>query len=101
MLIHKEKNMTFNNNKIPEAVEGEHVTSDIGEAAYLKMLGFPLTFNRINPARVTCIFKGDKQLLQMKAMDYYEYRTKVDAKTYGDTLRGIKKSILEGRPRTF
>jgi hypothetical protein len=85
--------MTYNNQ-----VPGEHVTTDLGEAAYLKMLGLPLSFDRSNP-RIIFIFKGDEELIKMKAMDYYEYRTKVDAKTYSDTLKSLKKSIMEGKPR--
>lgn len=88
-----------NNESVP--VAREHVTSDIGEAAYLKSLGFPISFDRRNPARVACVFKGDPELLQMKAMDYYEYRANIDAKSYFDALRQVKKSILEGRPRSF
>lgn len=78
----------------------EHVTSDIGEAAYLKLLGFKITgFDRSNPNRVAFIFQGDAELLRMKAMDYEEFRTKVDARAFADALKSLKKSVNAGKPR--
>lgn len=88
----------MNEENKPKSVSQEHVTTDLGEAAYLKMLGFPLSFDRTSP-RIVFIFKGDSELIQMKALDYYEYRARVDAKSYADTLKALKKTIMEGKPR--
>lgn len=74
----------------------DHRTTDAGEAAYLKYLGFPVTFDRTNPKRVVCIFKGESKLLELKALDYYNNNTKVDAKGFKEAFDSIKKSITEG-----
>jgi hypothetical protein len=78
----------------------EYMTYDLGEAAYLKLIGFSIEFMReeakhINSVRVRFIFKGDAQLMKFKAMDFYEHRGKIDAKSYFDTLRSLKKTVFE------
>lgn len=79
-------------------VDNEHITSDMYEAAYLKTLGFNPTFDRSEPNRVRCIFKGDKEFFQQRAFDFYEERAIGNMKTYADNLKALKKSILRGRP---
>jgi len=81
-------------------IEGEHVTSDIGEAAYLKSMGFPITFDKSLP-KILFRFRGDEESIKMKSIDYYEFRGRVDARTLVETLKSLKKTVLEGRPRRY
>jgi len=81
-------------------VQGEHVTTDIGEAAYLKAIGFVITFDKSSP-KILFKFRGDESAIQMMATDYYEFRARVDARTLVETLKSLKKTVLEGKPRRY
>lgn len=74
-------------------IKEQHETTDIGEAAYLKLAGFPVKFDRRDPRSIVFIFRADPTLLKRKALDYYEFRANVDAKSYHDTLKQLKKAL--------
>lgn len=78
--------------------EDEHITSDLGEAAYLSLiLGFPDEFDRRTPSRVYFIFRGDKEFMEMKSMDYQEGRAKVDAKSMSEMIKSLKRTVSTTR----
>ena len=78
-----------------ENIEDEFITSDLGLAAYLALIvGFPEEFDRRNPRRVFFIFRGDKEFLEMKEIDYQEGRTRVDAKAFEGMIRSLKRSVV-------
>jgi len=84
------------NNKINMSdLKQQHVTNDLAEAAYLKMLGFPMKVDTSHPKRLAFVFEGDEKHLQRKAMDFYEYRVKVDARGYSEVIKGLKRIVSE------
>jgi hypothetical protein len=84
------------NNKINMSdIKQQHVTNDLAEAAYLKVLGFPMRIDGSHPKRVAFVFDGDEEMLKRKALDFYEYRARVDARMYSDSLKGLKRIVVE------